>query len=265
MPLTGFHLSVKPIIYKIYFIFYLMNITLELSEVLGMFAADGCLQDNYICMWGHIIEDRKYYDEVVCPLFSKAFNKNVVAHEKKSNSVYGFYICNKKIVDFFRSLGFSKRKTYNVEVPKVIFESNDRMIIASFIRGFADCDGCITFMKRGNKYSKFKRNFNTYPRIYIRVASRKIIGDLSILLDKLNINHAVNMQKASKEGWADMHIIVIRGKKRVRDWLKIVGFNNPAKKTKCMIWEKFDFCPTNITISQRNLILLGKLDPFKLV
>ena len=69
-----------------------MKITKEFAEILGMFAADGCLQNNYICMWGSIYEDQKYYDEIVCPLFSKVFNKEITAHEKKSNSVYGFYI-----------------------------------------------------------------------------------------------------------------------------------------------------------------------------
>jgi len=34
-----------------------------LAEIFGMFAADGCLQDDYICIWGNIrgverVEDR---------------------------------------------------------------------------------------------------------------------------------------------------------------------------------------------------------------
>lgn len=60
-----------------------MKITKELAEIAGMFAADGCLQDNYICLWGNINEDKEYYDKIVCPLFYKVFDKKIIAHEKK--------------------------------------------------------------------------------------------------------------------------------------------------------------------------------------
>src|SRR3989344_7237946 len=121
-----------------------MNLTEDLAEALGMFAADGCMQDKYICMWGNIGEDKDYYDTIVCPLFSKICNKNIVAHEKKSNSVYGFYVCNKKIVQLFKDFGFNKRKTYTVKAPEAIVNSNQENLYAAFIRGFTDCDGCIS-------------------------------------------------------------------------------------------------------------------------
>ena len=88
-----------------------------------MFAADGCMQKGYICMWGNINEDREYYDNIVCPIFSKIANKQIKAHEKKSNSVYGFYLCDKSIVQLFRELGFKNNKTYNVDIPQIIKES----------------------------------------------------------------------------------------------------------------------------------------------
>jgi hypothetical protein len=81
-----------------------MNLTPELAEVLGIFAADGSMQDSHLCMWGNIKEDKEYYDTIVCPLFSKIFNKNITAHEKKSNSVYGFYLCRKSAVELSRTL-----------------------------------------------------------------------------------------------------------------------------------------------------------------
>ena len=72
------------------------------------------------------------------------------------------------------------------------------------------------------------------------------------------------MQKKSKENWSDMHIIVIRGVKRLEKWKDKIGFNNHAKTTKYFIWKKFGFCPTNIDIKQRKLILEGNLDPHSL-
>ncbi len=35
-----------------------MIITEDIAELIGMFAADGCLQKEYICIWGNIHEEK---------------------------------------------------------------------------------------------------------------------------------------------------------------------------------------------------------------
>lgn len=182
--------------------------------------------------------------------------------KKKSNSVYGFYICDKKIIQIFRDIGFSNNKTYNVRVPKQIIESNDEEIISAFIRGFTDCDGCLSFMKRKEGgYSEFKRKFHTYPRILINVVSKNIIDDISYLLKKLKIEHSKHTYKNKKLNQKDHQVITIRGEIRLERWKEKIGFNNHAKLTKYLIWKKFGFCPTHININQRKLILKNKLNP----
>ena len=76
-------------------------VTMELAELAGLFAADGSMQQKHLCFWGNISEDRDYYDFVIKKLFIEAFNINVRLHEKKSNSVYGFYICDRKVLVCF--------------------------------------------------------------------------------------------------------------------------------------------------------------------
>lgn len=237
-------------------------VTEELSEVLGMFAADGNLQENHISIWGNINEDKKYYDQIVCPLFSRVFNKVVVAHEKKSNSVYGFYICDKKAIQLFKEFGFTKRKTENVRVPKEVLLSNSKKIVSAFIRGFTDCDGCLNFMKRYERgYSKFKRNNHTYPRICIRVISKDMIEDLSYLLKKLEINHTKSLYKSKQKNAKDSWVISIRGVDGLNNWMSKIGFDNYSKNTKYLIWKKHGFCPTPSNLLQRELILKEQLDP----
>ncbi len=239
-----------------------MILTEELSEVLGMFAADGNLQEDHISIWGNIHEDKKYYDKFVCPLFSKVFNIFITAHEKRSNSVYGFYICNKKIIQIFKEFGFTKRKTENVRIPDKILSSKDKKIISAFIRGFADCDGCLNFMKRYEKgYSKFKRKYHTYPRIFIKIISKDMIEDLSYLLRKLGIKHNKSTYKSKQQNTKDSWIITIRGNKEIDNWMNEIGFNNYSKNTKYLIWKKHGFCPTPSNLSQRELILKEQLDP----
>jgi intein/homing endonuclease len=242
-----------------------VKLTKELAEILGMFAADGCLQNDYICMWGNITEDKNYYDKIVCPLFSKTFNRKVIAHAKKSNSVYGFYICDKKIVKIFEELGFSNNKTYNVKAPKIILKNNDDKIIASFVRGYADCDGCLYFQRRRGKYKEFKLKHNTYPKIEMDSVSQKMAQDISYLLDKLNIPHTINISHSKKDNEKPKHRVMIRGPPRVELFLSKISFNNPAQHSKYLIWKKFGMCPIRTTLEQRKLILKSKLDPFSLV
>jgi intein/homing endonuclease len=201
-----------------------MKLTKEFSEVIGMFAADGCMQKDYICMWGNINEDKNYYDNIVCPLFSLISNKQIKAHEKKSNSVYGFYICDKSIIQIFRELGFINNKTYNVDVPSIIKESDDKEILSAFIRGFSDCDGNINFLKR-------------------------------------KVKHTVHVKKTKKSNEKNQLKISVRGVERVEDWMLKIGLNNPAQFTKYLVWKKFGFCPPRITIQQRKQILAGEIDP----
>ena len=238
-----------------------MQLTKELAEILGMFAADGCLQKEYVCMWGNIYEDKDYYNHIVCPFYSKVFNKKIIAHEKKSNSVYGFYLCDKQVVEYFKSLGFTNNKTYDVRIPPEIINSDNKEIWSAFIRGFADCDGCFSLMKRKGKYKEFKLKYNTYPKISIKIVSNNMIGDIHLLLNKLGLHHTCGTEKKNKFNEVDASWIAIRGEKNIENWMKIIGFNNPSKTIKYQVWKKFGFCPSNSNIEHRKLFLNGALDP----
>lgn len=241
----------------------MINLSPYFAEILGMFAADGCIQyPHYICMWGNITEDKDYYDKIVCPLFSKVFNKTIAAHEKKSNSVYGFYICDKKIVNVFKNLGFTNNKTYIVSIPKIVSNSKDKKIISAFIRGFADCDGCIYFQRRKGKYKSFKLKYHTYPKIEIRTVSKKMSNNLSYLLNKLNIKHTTCITRSKKPNEKSVNRIIIRGPERVELFMKKIGFNNPAQRSKYLIWKKFGLCPIKTSLEQRKFILKNKSDPY---
>ncbi|PIN88619.1 hypothetical protein COU61_04180 [Candidatus Pacearchaeota archaeon CG10_big_fil_rev_8_21_14_0_10_35_13] len=241
-----------------------MIITSEIAEVLGIFVADGCLQDNYICVWGNITEDRDYYNSIVCPLFSKVLNKKILAHEKKSNSVYGFYVCGKDAVNFFRRFGMINNKTYLVNVPKEILDSNDKGVISSFLRGFADCDGGISLLRRKGSYSSFNKEFHTYPRIDLRSVSPKLVTGLSFLLKKLSICHTLWVEKRRRSNESDISRITIRGIGRVEKWMELIGFNNPAQSSRYSVWKKFKFCPVRTNLEQRKRMLNGSLDPYLL-
>lgn len=239
-----------------------MKLTLELAEVLGMFVADGCLQRDYLCMWGNINQDKQYYDKAVCPLFSSVFNVSIKPHEKKSNSVYGFYLCKRNALDILKNIGFKfGKKTYNVKVPSIILDSKNGKIYSAFIRGFTDCDGYLNFDKRFGTYSLFKRKFNVNPRIYLKSVSEDLIKGISYMLKQIGIEHSLRKHKSNKFNEKDVFIIVIRGKERLEKWMNKIGFKNPVQITRYQIWKKFEFCPPFTTLRQRESILAGKIDP----
>ncbi len=236
------------------------KITPEIAELAGAFAADGCLQKNYLCMWGNITEDREYYDSVLVPMYEKCFNIKLKPHEKKSNSVYGFYLCKRDIVKFFNEiLGFPiGSKTYIVRVPKIIRNSNSKEILSSFVRGFTDCDGCLNFHKRYAKgYKEFSRKYNTYPRITLDSVSEDLINDIAKLVENIGVNCNISKTKAKLSNEKDKHRIWIRGKARVGKWLELIGFKNPVHLSKVLIWQKFGFVPTKINLQERYKLLKG--------
>ena len=241
----------------------MIEISNELSEIAGAFAADGCLQPQYLCMWGNIYQDKDYYDFIIKPFFKKAFNIDIRPHEKRSNSVYGFYLCKKEIVKFFnKKLNFPiGKKTYTVSVPPKIFKSKNLNLYSTFIRGFADCDGGINFHRRYGTYSLFKRTYHVYPRVEIRSVSYRIIKQISFMLKRLKINNKIELIVRQKENEADAYRISLRGSKII-DFINKIGFNNPAQITKYLIWKKFGFCPSYTTLGERKKILKGEISPY---
>lgn len=196
-----------------------LKLTSKIAEIAGAFAADGCLQKDYLCMWGNITEDRQYYQKTIIPLFETIFNTKINLHEKESNSVYGFYLCRKKVVDFFsKELNFPiGSKSYVVEVPQKIIQSKNKKIFAAFIRGFADCDGSLSFSKLyGQNISKIKNRKHVYPRIFLKSVSYKLINQISFMLTFIEINHTINIYNSKKINEKPCSIITIRGEKRLK-------------------------------------------------
>ncbi|MEM4239765.1 MAG: LAGLIDADG family homing endonuclease [Candidatus Woesearchaeota archaeon] len=227
-------------------------ISAELAELAGIFAADGCMQKDYICLWGNIREDRPYYEGTITSLFEKEFHTTPKCHEKPSNSVYGFYICKRKIIQEFQKLGFHPgNKTYTVKVPEQIMTDRRPEIWASFIRGFFDGDGCLHFSKRKGTYSKFKREHHTYPRILITSRSFGLARQIYELLQRLGIHSTLTYKKPGTLRENPCAVITIRGIQMLENWMKIIGMSNNSSLTKYLLWKKQGFCPSYTSMKER--------------
>ncbi len=241
-------------------------ITPGIAELAGIFAADGCMQKDYLCFWGNITEDKEHYDTVIKSLFQKEFGITINNHEKKSNSVYGFYLCEKRILQFFRKdLDFSVgSKTYCVEVPLKIINSQNPSVWAAFIRGFCDTDGCLNFDKRLPNGGEVKFMIHRYPRIIMKCVSFNIIEQISYLLNKLEIYHTKRISKSYRVNEKDAMCIQISGEYWLDQWMKKISFNNPVQFSRYEIFKRHGFVPPNTSLKQRKVIINNGLDPWYL-
>lgn len=240
------------------------EITPEISEIAGLFAADGSMQKEHICFWGNPKADRDFYDKHLTKLFYNAFKINIRPHEKQSNYVYGFYICKKEIINFFNKvLEFPiGKKTYTVKVPKIIYHNDNKDILRAFLRGFLAGDGCLTFDKRRGKAQEILKIVHTYPRIQITSVSKEIILQLSQMLLKLNIKNTIHKRENKKENEVDSYMLQVSGKSRLNKWIKEIGFSNSNHYSRYEIFKRYGFVPPYTSYEERIKMIEGKLDPW---
>ena len=96
--------------------------------------------------------------------------------------VYGFYIFDRRLVDYFNSLGIKSGSKLNIEIPRYIL--NNKSLSRRFLRGLFDTDGSIYFEK--NRSAKMP--IHNRPNIKLGTVSRNLANDLFNLLIDLKFN-----------------------------------------------------------------------------
>lgn len=243
--------------------------TPELAELCGIHAGDGYLRKRQINKTELDIsgntEERKYYDDHVIPLINKVFNLNIKGRFF-SRGTYGFVIWNKQIGPLLHELGFPYgKKSKIVQIPESILKSENKELYCRFLRGLFDTDGCLTFQKRyGKNYILFKKKYNYYPVISISTVSEILSKQVSLVLDKLKIDHFIHDYQPKDIRDSYRYITVISGPDRLEKWMNLIGTKNPSKLSRYLIWKKFGFCPTNLSFKQREEIINNKINLYSM-
>jgi hypothetical protein len=247
-----------------------IELTRELAEAAGIHAGDGYLRyigkRQEIDISGHV-EERGYYDNHVIPLFNGLFGTSVSGKHRMPRNTYGLVIYKRSVLKVFKDLGFpSGAKSKIVRVPLQIMKSKDDAIICAFLRGVFDTDGYLNFMNRSNadSFSDFKKKYHYYPRIFLTSVSELFIKDLQMLVDSLGFRSHITSHPRAQENWNTLHKVCILGETNLSKWMELIGTKNPTKLSRYEVWDKFGFCPINLTHDQRINILKGRLDPYKL-
>ena len=197
----------------------------KLSELCGIILGDGNLHKsaNRITITGSL-DDKKYYEETVIPLFQTCFSKTPKMKRAKEKNSYYLYVENKKIFQIFiGDLGLKRGSKLDASVPSWIYNFNCE---ASCLRGLFDTDGCL-------KFSKQAKNYHYYPRIRLCFRDSPLVNDIRNLLQITGFNFS---------SWPDRRYSTtyyeISGNKNLEKWFKTVGMHNPVHRSKYLLWKK---------------------------
>ena len=172
----------------------------EIVEILGAFIGDGWIENDKDALYitGSPTEDKDYYDKFLAPLFSKHFAP-VKSKEFPYWRVYGIVTYKKEVINKAIDIGFQVgRKSLIAKIPKEILKTNDKNVIKSILRGIFDTDGSFWCERsRTNTSTKWKRTYNYHPELRITSCSRKLLNQVQLLLNKLNIESKI-VQKSVK-------------------------------------------------------------------
>lgn len=229
----------------------------ELAEICGIHAGDGYLRNDgqraELDISGNI-EEKDYYNLHVKELMNKVFGLNVQCKLFQSRNTYGFVIRHKEVIEFINSLGFPYgNKSTIVQVPNRILESKDEKIVAGFLRGLFDTDGCVHFWKRNSgKYGEFKKTHHYYPFIKFSTVSKELNNQVKTLLEVLGFGKiGLYIYKPKKLNENTRYVLTIYGPNKTNKFFEIIGSKNQVKLSRFLLWRKIGHCPAHSTLAHR--------------
>ncbi|MAG45560.1 MAG: hypothetical protein CMH63_02180 [Nanoarchaeota archaeon] len=226
----------------------------DLAEIMGIHIGDGCISENEryseYYLGGDLKEEKLYHDGWVAPLFNRIvmlplFNKKVEYKEHPKVGVYGFYIFNKELVDFFKRQGAPSGSKLKVTIPFWILKNEDYS--KRFLRGLFDTDGTIYF----DKNRSCKNPINNRPDIKLASVSEKLIKQVYDILKKFGLNPMMKKPYKGKKDKNRVYAVRIYRKLDIEYFIKEIEFKNPKHYTKWLVFKKVGYCLPKTTLNQR--------------
>ncbi|HIG97693.1 MAG TPA: hypothetical protein HA230_05115 [Candidatus Aenigmarchaeota archaeon] len=195
------------------------EITQDLAELLGIIVGDGYIRTRKP-IWLSIecsAHERGLIDNNVIPLIKSIFDiqaKGKYFNRNGIKNTYGVLITNRELVSFLSQFGVAVKHDVIV-VPEQILKSADRKIKLKFLRGYIDTDGCLSFIKKNNKFR--------YPRLNVSSVSRELICEVTELFRELGFNGSLWTMKIGKKCKLPLHRFEIKGKEMANKWYNEIG------------------------------------------
>jgi len=202
----------------------------DLAEVVGAFIGDGCLSTynegkrrrTVVLFTGNWNNEEGYYRTKIVPAIRELFGGQRKLYHRKDDDSLRYVLCDKKIIDFFISLGMPVGvKGNRLRIPQEILE--DDGLTKACIRGIFNTDGSI-YRRYSKKYSGHTRAYRNYAIIQFKMKSREVIRCLKSRLERygIKVNRATKVSNCS--------VIRITDQKGVSKFAEVIGFTHPYHK-----------------------------------
>ncbi len=240
-----------------------MKIDGDLAEIIGIHMGDGCISKNsryqMYYLGGDISEEKEYHDKWVSKLYNKKimiplYKKPVNYKEHPKVGVYGFYIFDKKIVEFFESLGIKAGPKVHLSVPNEILSNSE--LGKRFLRGIFDTDGNLYF----DRNRSAKNPINNRPTIKLVTISKELINSVYSILKKEGFSPRFTKPYKGKTNKNTSHGVLIYRLDDVRRYISEIGFRNPKHSSRWELYKSLGYYIPRTTLAQRrDLISKQKL------
>jgi intein/homing endonuclease len=230
----------------------------DLAEIAGIHIGDGCIsvtkRYSEYYLGGDRIEEKEYHDRWVGPLFNRKimmplYGREVTYKDHPKVGIYGFHIFDKKIVEFFGTLGIKSGPKINIRIPDWV--AKDQELSKRFIRGLFDTDGTLYFSKN---YS-VKNPIHNRPKIKLDSVSLGLIQDIYNLLLGLGFSPRLRKEYQGKRNKNPFYGVILDTVKDIDLFFKVIGFKSSKHYTKWQVFKKLGYCPSYTTLNQRKEIL----------
>jgi len=235
-----------------------MEIDGDMAEILGIHMGDGCISVNkryhMYYVGGDITEEKEYHDLWVSELLNKKvfipLNKRLARYkEYPSVGVYGLYVFDKEVVDFFTKFGIKTGSKKEQRVPKEILEN--KSLIKRFIRGLFDTDGNIYF----DKNRSCKTPINNVPVIKLGTTSKKLLEEIFCSLKSLGFNPRIKKPYKGKRDKNTVYTLIIYRRGDIKRYIEEIGFKNNKHMTKWLVFKKQGYLQPRTSLKERKTIL----------
>ena len=239
----------------------------DLAEETGIHIGDGALsistkKTGGHCYWHRISsslrDDFVYMKCHVLPLIQRLYN--VPTRTRIQTESEFSYVYESRAIAQFKSrvLGLPVGRKKNITIP-AFFTKNSKLTRAC-VRGIADTDGTIIFGKR--------KGLHRYPRIAIKNSSKPLIEQMAKLVEReLGVQTSLTLDKLYQDSKIErktpMNWLRIFGEEALHIWMEKIGFANPSKLSRLMVWKQHGILPPYTTFPQRVAMIAEKLDPYE--
>jgi len=217
-------------VYKLKWLFFIMQLTSELAEIIGALIGDGYIYNKnhkyQIGFVGHPNNDNLYYKKLKKLIF-RVWMKNpkIRIRERGLRMV----INSKEIVSTLSNsfnIPCGINKCFNVVIPSQIYFRWD--LLKFTLCGIVDTDGSVFVSK--------KPGVLNYPSIEITTSSLNLANQIKLALIKKGFKVPKIWSYKSKNL---TYKVALNGQKNLEKWVNEIGFSNPYKLNRAKKYLKY--------------------------